>query len=208
MTVQAVPPPEAADREIEVPCLCPDQGHGDAGDTVTLRETLDFVAVRAIRYAAQIEQAEDEEASVATLMAAMSEGYILEGIESWTLREGRKAMEVNKANIRKHVLRNMAAAQRVSDYADALYRPQVILPLAELARHLSQRSQMNESTSVPSASPSTSPSEPETVPNGSNGKSSTRSGTRQKPSRRSSTTSTPTDSTGPTSDVSVGAYTS
>lgn len=191
-------------REVSIPCICPDHQHGEDGDKVTLRERLDFVAVRSVRTEASIVQDEDPEASVATLLAVMNEAYIIHGVESWTVKEGRTKVEPTKGNIRKYLLADPVAPQIVGDYADAIYRPQVFLPLAELAKRSSQRSPTRESISQPTELPSTSPTTTET----SSDESLTPSETRPKRSKRSSITSIPTGSTERTLNGSAGAYTS
>lgn len=194
-----------SEREVQVPCLCPDGGHGEEGDTITLRETLDYAAVRAVRYAGAIAREEDPESSIASLMAVMNEGFILHGIESWTLRDAkRKPLELDRATIRQYVLGNLEAALVIGDYADALYQPLVLHPLAALAKRWSQPSPTNGSTSAPTELPSMSPDSTEA----SNGASSIHSEKRPRRSKRSSTTSTPMDSIEATSDASAGAYTS
>jgi len=188
-------------------CLCPDGGHGEEGDTIPLRPQLDYTAVRAIRYAGNITRSDDAESSIASLMAVMSEGFLLHGVESWTLREGKKPIEPDKAAIRKYLLGNVEAAMIVGDYADAVYQRQVLHPLVGLARRLSQPSQMNGSTSPQNGSAFKSPSATDET-SGSNGKSSSRSEKRPKRSKYSSITSTPTASTEPTTPASAGASTS
>lgn len=196
------------DRQVNVPCLCPDKGH-EAGDTITMRETLDFLAVRAVRYAAQMEQDDDSDISIPSLLAVMSEGYILHGVEAWTVQDkddkGRlQPVEVTRGNVRKYLLSDMVASQIIGDFADVLYRPQVFLPLAELARRSSQPSPTSESILPENESSSTSP----TPMDGSANGSSTPSEMPQKRSRRSSTTSTPMDSTGEILAASAGGFTS
>jgi hypothetical protein len=185
-------------------CLCPDGKHGEKGDSVTFRSPLPFAAVRAIRYAGAIARDEDPESSIATLMAVMSEGFIMEGIESWTLRDKGKPLEVSKANIRLHILGNMVAAQIIGDHADLIYQPEVLHPLTALARRSLQPSPTKGSTSAPNGSPSTSQTETEDSPE----PSSIPSVKRPKRSRPSSTTSTQTGSIAATSAASGGAFTS
>jgi hypothetical protein len=175
-------------------CLCPDQGHAD-GDTIRLRSTLDFQSVRAVRYASVIAQQDDPEASVASLMAVISEGYIMHGVESWTLEDHGKPIEPTKANVRQYLLTNIVAAQWVSDFADALYQPQVMLPLARLAERSLRLSQTNGSTSAQNGSSLTSMESDE---------SSSPSPKPRKRSKRSSTTSTPTVSIVTSSTGSAG----
>lgn len=198
-----------SERTVQVDCLCPNQRHGEKGDQIVLKPKLDFVAVRAIRYAGGAIQAEDPGSSIATLMAVMAEGFVLHGIESWTLRDARNQLiEVNRENVRRYVLEDPVASQVVADAADLIYQPQVIHPLVELARRSSPPSPTNESTSAPSDSGSTSPSAMSLDETPSNPGSSTPSGKSPKRSKRSSTTSTRTVSIGATTDDSGGAFTS
>jgi hypothetical protein len=201
-------PEPAADLSCLVDCICPDGGHGAAGDTITFRPTLGYTAVRAVRYAGAIAQEEDPEASIASLMAVMNEGFILHGVESWTLRDKGTPVPVEAGAIRRLILANTTTALIVGDYADALYQPQVLLPLAALAARSLQRSQTDESTSPPSGGSSTSLSPDATEPAASSDEPSIPSATRPKRSRRSSTTSTRTDYTEPITSGSDGAFTS
>lgn len=197
--------PDQADREVWLEeCICPDKAHGAEGDTITLRETLDYQAVRTIRYAASLDQDDDPDSSIASLMAGMNEGFILQGVESWTLADKGKPIPVDRHAIRQHLLGNMVAAQIVGDYADLLYQSQVLLPLAALARRSSQPSPTSASTSASSGVESKSP----TATVASNGKKSNHSAKPPKRSKQSSTTSTPTASIAATTFDSAGGSTS
>ena len=67
---------------VEIACVCPGTPH--ERDTVNLREVMDFVHGKALRYRVQLLE-EDERADSALVLATLTEGYLLYGIESWTL---------------------------------------------------------------------------------------------------------------------------
>lgn len=168
--------------EVRVPCLC--GGRHPDGDTIHFRPTLDYAAVAAIRYGAQAARGEDAEMSVPEIMAVLNQGYLLYGIEHWTVEdENGKPLPVSRTAIRERLLTNVPAALMAGDAADDLYGPQVILPLAALGSSLSQPSPTSGSTSPTTGSPSTSTE---------SGVSSTHSVKRPKLSRRSLTTTTQT----------------
>lgn len=190
---------------VQLSCICPDGRHGEKGDTVTFRETLGYVAVRAIRYTAAAAREADPDTTVATLMAAINEAFILYGIESWTLRDAkRRPIPVDPTTIRRFILNNIAVALEVGDRADDLYQEQVFLPLAVLAARSSQPSPTTESTSPPNGSSSTSRPSTNGASRSTSGGRSSRSAKSPKPSRPSSTTTTRTGDTGPTSASFAG----
>jgi len=141
---------------VSIPCVCPtlDGGvrHPD-GDTVTLRDKLAFRAVEAIRQEVSIFALQEPEATTADSLAIFAEGYVLHGIESWTLQQdgpkGRaELIEVNRGNIRQLILDDLMVADAVSTAADALYAEAVLLPLLARASQSSPSTPTGKSTSA------------------------------------------------------------
>lgn len=136
--------------DVSIPCICPPKGdevrHPD-GDTVTLRTTLPFQAVVALRYAIQVTKENDPQASVATILGVLSEHYILGGVESWTVvDEKNKPVEVTPTALRERLLMNLDAAMGVANVADDLYLA-VMLPLLNRVLTSSPPSPTSGSTS-------------------------------------------------------------
>jgi len=174
--------------DVPISCPCPTAG-GDLrhpeGDTVVLRDRLDFRQATTIRKAIGL-QSEDGAADPAEILAVMTEWYCLLGIESWTLVDVRgKPVPVSRTSIREQLLDNVDAIDQVTDVADAadgLYMQAVLLPLLVRASKSSPTGQTEPSTSPPKASTAKS----------------------RKPSRPSSITSTPTDDIEATSSSLAG----
>jgi hypothetical protein len=161
---------------VAIDCVCPSRADGEprhpAGDTVTLRETLDFRSVTAIRHGISFLDNDGTDAYTADVLAVLTEGYVLHGIESWTLQDEKGwPVEVSRSAIRERVLSRVDVAAVIGDAADELYGEKVLLPLLVRASRSSQATPTESSTSLPTASPTGRP----------------------KPSKRSSTTTTPTD---------------
>lgn len=154
--------------DVSIDCLCPiDPRHEH--DAIGLRPTLDYRSVTAIRY--RIGDLEDQ-SDQAEVLACLNEGYILYGIESWSLvDESRKPLPVTRANIAARILPDLLAASVIGDAADNLYAKAVMIPLVLLASRSLPPTPMAPSTSAPTDSSRRHP----------------------KPSRRSSTSITPTD---------------
>lgn len=160
---------------VQIPCTCPPKANGEPRhehDTVTFRDRLDFRAGMVVRKAITVLKNDDPDAGAAEILAAMSEHYMLEGIESWSLVDARgKPVEADKRAIRTFLSEHEDIVfEELVDSADALYYEQVLAPLVRKAL----------------ASSPPSPTEPSTSPpTGSEEK-------HQKPSRQSSTTTTRT----------------
>ena len=89
----------------KIDCVCPPRADGEPrhpnGDTVTLKEKLDFRSAVQARNAIIVLKQDDEQADVADILASLTEVYVLVGVESWTLLDARnKPVEVNRANLR------------------------------------------------------------------------------------------------------------
>ena len=165
-----------------VECLCPPKATGETrhpdGDTIELRERLDFRSALTARNTFALLKSEDPDVSVAEIMASLTETYLLLGIRTWSVQDAKgKPVEVNKAAIREYLLSKPDQAMVVGDEADGLYSDAVIAPLVARALSFSPTTPTNGSTSAT---------------NGSSPK-------HRKPPKRSSTTTIPTDDTGPTS---------
>lgn len=166
--------------DVIVPCICPGKQHET--DTITLREHLDFRSAVALRNAAVVARLDPELDNV-DILAVLTEGYIVYGIESWTLcdDEGRP-LAVSRDAIRSLLLPHVLEAAMVGDAADQLYAMAVVIPLLTAASDSSPATPTEPSTSATNDGQLTSP----------------------KPSRRSSTTTIPTGDTEVTSQSLVG----
>lgn len=175
---------------VEIDCICPPKADGERRheqDAVTLRETLDFRSVTAIRHGISLLEREDSDAYTAEVLAVLTEGYVLHGIEAWTLVDERgKPVPVSRAAIRDAVLSRVDVASVVGDAADELYGEKVLLPLLARASRSSQPTRTEPSTSPQTASPTRRP----------------------KPSKPSSTTSSRTDGIEATSTSLAGVSSS
>jgi hypothetical protein len=164
--------------DVQIRCVCSDLAgevrHPD-GDTVHMRDKLGFRQVETIRQEISIFALTEPDATTSDSLAIFSEGYVLHGIESWTLEEddakGKPVpIPVSRANIRRYILEDLDAADAVSTAGDALYAAAVVLPLLNRAFSSSPSTPTGRSTSPRKASGAKRP----------------------KPSRPSSTTTTPT----------------
>lgn len=168
-----------------IPCICPPKATGEPRhetDEITFRERLDFRSAMACRQSIVVLRAEDPGTATGEYLAALTEGYMLYGIEAWTLVDAKgKPVEVTKAAIRELLL-TQDVAMSLADEADERYGPQVLLPLLQAAARSSQPTPTDDSTSPPTDSSSKSP----------------------KRSSRSSITSIPTGATATTTKPPAG----
>ena len=135
-----------------IECLCPPTKAGDVrhpdGDTVTLREKLDFRSALTARNVFVLLKSEDPDVSTGEIMAALTETYLLTGIASWSLQDEKgKPLPVSRQAIRDILLTNQEAAMTVGDEADELYSEAVIVPLVARALKSSLDTPINGSTS-------------------------------------------------------------
>jgi hypothetical protein len=153
---------------VTVECLCPGAAHPD-GDTITLRDKLDFHAATTIRQSLKLLE---QPADTAEILATLTEKYLLFGIESWTLVDERgKAIPVSRQTITERILGDPIGSAAIADEADELYAPTVLLPLVARASKSSKPSPTSASTSQPTDSPTkrpkrSSPSSISTSPTG------------------------------------------
>jgi hypothetical protein len=139
---------------MNIECICPPKADGSprhpAGDTVTLRERLDFRAALTARNTMILLKTEDPDAGTAEILAALTETYLLVGIESWSVVDAKgKPVEPTKAAIREVLLSRPDIAMTVGNAADDLYSAAVLLPLVAMAQTFSPPTPTNESTSAP-----------------------------------------------------------
>jgi hypothetical protein len=168
--------------DVPIPCPCPGTPH--EVDHVYLREKLGLAAGIAIQR--MVIDANQNRPDTAELTGLLAEGYLLHGVESWTLESDGHPVPVSAASIRAWLLEDFVLAAPIADAADTLYMAAVILPLVTRASISSPSTPTNGSTSRPR--PGTSK--------------------RPKPSKRSSTITTPTGSTVKTSTALAGASSS
>jgi len=136
-----------------IECACPPTPAGDVrhpdGDLVTLRERLDFRSSLTARNAIVVLKSEDADASPGEILAALTETYLLVGIESWTLVDARgKPVPVSKAAIRVLMEEHQESAMAIGDEADGLYNEAVIGPLVRKASSSSPPTPIGASTSA------------------------------------------------------------
>lgn len=170
--------------DVKIPCPCPGERHPE-GDTVTLFDELDTHRSLIVSKGVKLIDNEDTETRGAEVLAVLSEGYVFQGIKSWTLVDERnKALEVNAPNIRERIWSNWSVASEIVEAADDLYSKAILLPLLRKASSSSQPSPTPEPTSVK------------------------RSGQERRPRqlRPSSTSSTQTDDTETTTSSLVGDF--
>lgn len=139
---------------VPIPCVCPGSPH--AQDTVTLRDVLDFRTGKALRYRVQLLE-EDERTDTGLVLAVLTEGYLLYGIEAWSLQdEAGKPVPVSRAAIETRLLPNALAAEVASDAADELYAEAVMRPLLRQGWRSSQPGPTTDSIS-PTTGPEPTP---------------------------------------------------
>lgn len=140
---------------VKIPCPCPaidgPQGPRErhpGGDTVTLRPMLDFRAAMTARNAVTIAREDDPELGFEDILTILTEVYILQGVESWTLVDAKgKPLPVTRGAIREKILSDQTRALLVGDAADDLYAKAVMLPLLQEAPTFSPDTPTDESTS-------------------------------------------------------------
>ncbi len=180
-----------------IDCICPPGPGGEvrhaAGDTVTLRETLDFRTASTIQHAISVlrmdRAGDDEETTSEEILARLTEAYIKYGVVAWTVEDAAGApVPVNPTNVERILLADITAAMIVGEDADELYSGAILRPLLQRASMSSADTPTPDSMSAPTGSADM------TAP--------------PTPLRPSSTTTTPTDDTGTTSSSLGGDYSS
>jgi hypothetical protein len=171
---------------VTVPCLCPPNAVGEArhpdGDTITLRDRLDFRSAATVRN--RLAVATEERLIEGEILAVLVETYVLLGITAWSVVDEKgKPVPPSRENITDRLLVDFDAATMVGNAADELYTAAVILPVLARASTSSPPMPIAASTSAPSEATPTPP----------------------KRSKRSSTTTIPTAVTATTSPLRAGA---
>jgi len=155
--------------DVSIPCICPgDELRHPDGDTITLKDRLGYDEAMACKQAVALIQGDDLGDVTARRLAALIKQYLFSGIERWTLMNG-EAIPVSAGTINEYLLTNFAVADIVSDEVEALYNPQVLIPLVNRAARSSRPTPTEGSTSPPKGStPSSrkrsSPSSTSTTP--------------------------------------------
>lgn len=133
-----------------IKCLCPTRDGSvrhPGGDTVTVRPKLDFQGAVTVRNVIALMSGEVG-ITDADMLAALSETYLYHGIESWTLVDEKgQPIPATRENIHDLLLADPMEAMLVSDEADALYQPAVVLPLVQRALGSLPSTQTDASTS-------------------------------------------------------------
>jgi hypothetical protein len=176
--------------DVTIKCICPERGgelrHPD-GDTVTLRDKLDFHSATTIRKALTLVENDDPRTRPAEILAVLSEFYVLYGVTSWTLVDDKgKPLPVSHAAIRE-LLFESPDIDTIIDAADDLYNAAILLPLLVRA----------STSSPPKPTPKPDEASSTSAPKDSTPK-------RPKPSKLSSTSTTQTVVTEATSLSLVG----
>ena len=133
---------------VQIPCPCPGTPHPD-GDTVELREKLGLAAGIAVQRLVIEANTSTRSMEAAELSGVLAEGYLLHGVEAWTLiDENGSLVPVTKDTIRARLLADFSVAAPVAEAADGLYMAAVILPLVKKAERSSPTTPTNGSTSA------------------------------------------------------------
>jgi hypothetical protein len=171
---------------VTVNCLCPPNGaevRHPAGDTITLKEKLDFHTALTMRKSVVMLRAANEEVTNEEILATLDESYLRYGIASWSLVDAKgKPIPVKASTIEDYLLSDVLAAMEVAEEASEKYSAVVLLPLLRGVSNSSRPTPTDDSTSVTNGS---SPEPP-------------------KPSKRSSTTTSRTARTETTSAELAG----
>lgn len=155
-TVDLVPAvtDEPAPLKVQLPrCICPDPTtHGELGDTVTLpahadlRQTL--IANKAIRWL----KTENPKASVAEVLALLTEIYVRHFVVAWSLlrRDGKKLvpLELTAETIEAQLASDIECAMLVGEAADERFNSVILGPLLKAASTSSPASPTADSTSA------------------------------------------------------------
>ena len=149
---------------VEIACICPARPDGEprhATDTIDLHPKLGFRSVDAIKTGLAAMYIDDPEAGIGEVLAVLREGYVLQGVASWTVvDENGEPVTLTKGAIRERLLSVPDAAAIIADAADALYAEAVLAPLLRAASNSSPPTPTEASTSAPTGSSDTPPTPP------------------------------------------------
>lgn len=147
--------------DIVIPCACPPTEGGPRHelDTLTYADELSYRDAIAAQKDMAFEMGDEEgETTSGDALAALTEQYVLRGLEAWTLLDvDGQPIEPTRTAIRGYVLSSWRVAQVVSEAIEPLYNPQVLLPLVRRAEKLSQPGPTGDSTLAPTGSPAKRP---------------------------------------------------
>jgi hypothetical protein len=187
--------------EVQIPCICPSKPHEQ--DSVFLRPRLGLaggVALQSLFKELFEESVKHKNFNSGKLSGLLTEGYLLNGIESWTLvDEAGKDLPLTDENISDKLLSDFEIASPIADKADDLYYDAVLAPLVERLNNFSTTLQTKRSTSATkrsrakTARPRSRSTSPSSKP--------------LTPLKQSSTSTTQTDSTGTTLVALAGGST-
>ena len=160
--------------DVPIRCVCPPKADGSPrheGDTVTLRDTLGFVATQTARNAIHLARSDAKEQGVdldaAYALAVLTEQYLMLGIAAWSLVDEKgKPSPVNRATIRAFMEDPDAddVVTFVADEADGLYAGKVMLPLLRTASSSSPRTPTASTSPTPgSGKAPAKPSRPSSI---------------------------------------------
>jgi hypothetical protein len=148
-----------------ISCVCPAKKDGSVrhpdGDRVTFKDpaNVDFRTASNMRNSVRVLPGTSL-AQTSEIATAMTEGYLLYGIESWTVRDASdKPVPVDAASVTEYILRNYRVAIKLGDVADEVFGETVLLPLLREVSSSSPSSPMDDSTS-PESGPVLKPPTP------------------------------------------------
>ncbi len=141
---------------MEIRCVCPAKPDGSPRhdhDEVVLKDHLDFRSAVSIRNAVSLLKSEDPDASTADVLAALTEGYVLNGVASWSLVDAKgKPVEPTRTAIREFMEDHLDEALELANEADSMYMESVMLPLIVRGSTSSSTTPTASSTSRPTGS--------------------------------------------------------
>lgn len=138
--------------DVQIRCICPPQAGGEPrhaqGDTITLRDPLDFRTTLILRQTVQWLRSTGDP-SEAEILAALSEAYLLHCIGAWTLVDEKgRPVSVSRAGVESRLLPHVDEAVLITDAAEGLYTEKVLLPLVVPGLMSSRGGPMVASTSA------------------------------------------------------------
>lgn len=133
---------------VELTCMCPGKPHGDAGDTVWLRPSLDFPGGMLVSSALAREGNEHERQ---TMVERLGRAFLLAGIVRWTFLDAQgQPVPVLPSVIDR--LKWSPAIMPLAEKASDLYGDTVLTPLVEAAMSAAAQ-ESNSLLSGPSTEP-------------------------------------------------------
>lgn len=145
--------------DVSIACPCPGTPHPD-GDTVTLRDELDFRTAARVRNEVMLLD-DDDRQDTALVLAVLQEAYLLHGIAGWTLTGADgQPVPVSPDTVRSRLLPFAVQAMLVADAGDDLYTEAVMAPLVARAQKSSQATQTVLSTLAMTGSQPAAPAQP------------------------------------------------